>query len=988
MFSGPPQNRPRLSRARARARARPLTLKFQIGLGSYQLTRKCHAEPERPGRRATEGISCTLPGYNNFMAIRFLPLLFFVVLSLFSSSLSAVCDYVPFHSRSYRASALDVALDGSDLWVATSYGVMLYEAGPNPPIPRAGLAIPGTTNRVRVGTGVVYAASGSSIFVIRKEGRTLRNVRSLDLGATIHDLLFAAPYLYAATGSGVVQVDTIVPDAPRIATRLATTNGQAFSLARLDSTLYAADGDASIEAYSIAFAALPQKIGTVSSLPRSSQVLTTNNRLLVSDGIQTEIFAGSGTSLVRVGTLPTRAVKSVFPSAGDAAFVAGSDRTVRAIDLGNPSNPVTLFQFDLAPSPGTINRIEAMTGIAGRLYVAAGDIGLATFNTDGFGPPFPVRTYSESGLRSPIAVGSMVVAAGETGFRLFSVTSDGSLLSLGTWDTQQRSTAQDSEGTLLVTSSGRSVTLWDLSQQPPRQVSTVMLRATVRSAVLVDRTAVVLLDDKSVWKADLSQTAGTITQQTVAGAPTFLARSGTSVVLGEVSNEDGKTTLRYFGSADLAAEPRVVTLDGAATSGVALAGSTAAVITFRGISLIDFGAAIPAVRSLPSSASVIPRDLAFQNDTLFVLGPTSIQVWNTAQGVMQRTFDLGGDLTALAQRPIGGSILLAGESGLSSVQFQSATRLPSLVATYPNPNAFWKKLVVADSLLMLTDGRSIEVLRISDGRAPALLRRITPPSQIVDVTAVASTIYTLNVNRTVTGFQVDGSSAGEIRIDESPDVVPLGMRNVAGALWVSFTRGCATGACERRTIILDPRSGTLVQTTSFGGELKDFSQDGGRIVALFDAPAELRIFSVTNPFSPSMTGSRPAEGNPVSVAWSTAQRAVYALGEKLYVYDETSLTKSGELLGTYQSDPTGRVTYVDQKVRIHGGCAVVAGRSYSPQIFSITGPAAWTPLSTPLVPAAVKSIHIEGTTVYLLTDYSLEVWSTNPRPDIRRRAVR
>jgi len=922
------------------------------------------------------------------MPIRSLSLVLIVLLSLHGSSLSAVCDYVPVQSRPYRASALDLALEGNDLWVATSYGVMLYDAGQNPPIPRASIAIPGTTNRVRTGTGVVYAASGTSVHVLRKEGRIIRNVRSLDLGATINDLLFFAPFLYAATMTGVVQIDVFVPDGPRIANRLSTTTGQAFSLARLESTLYAADGDGSLEAYSIAFPALPQKIGTVSSLLRSSQILTTNNRLFASDGIQTEIFSGSGTSLIRVGTLPTRAVRAAFPSAGDAAFVAASDRTLRAIDLANPANPVILFQFDIPPSPGTINRIESITGLAGRLYVAAGDIGLVTFNTDGFHPPFPVRTYSESGLRSPIAAGSMVVAAGETGLRLFSVGSDGSLLSLGTWDTQRRSTAQDSEGTLLLTSSGSSVTLWDLAQQPPRQLSTATLRSPVRSAVLVDRTAVVLLEDRSVWKADLSLAAGTVVQQAVGGSPSFMARSGTSVVLAEVSNEDGRTTLRYYGSADLSAEPRVASLDGAATSGVVLSGTTAAVITFRGISLIDFAAAVPAVRTLPGSASVIPRDLSFQNDTLFVLSATSLQVWNVTQGVLQRSIELGGNLTAVAQRTIGGAILLAGESGLSSVLFQASTRLPSLVQTYPNPNFFFKKLAVADSQLMLTDGRAIEVFGISDGRAPVLQYRVTAPNQIVDVTALGSTVYTLNVNRTVTGLRRDGSVAGEIRIDESPDAVPLAMRNVAGALWVSFSRGCSSGACERRTIILDPRSGALVQTTSFAGELKDFSQAGTRVVALFDVPAEIRIFSVANPFSPSVTGSRPAEGNPVSVALSTEQRTVYALGDKLYAYDEASLSKTGELLGTFQTDPTGRVAYVDQKVRISGGCALVVGRSYSPQLYSVTGPATWAPVPTPPVPAAGKSFHIEGTTIYLLTDYSLEVWSTNPRLDIRRRAVR
>jgi len=922
------------------------------------------------------------------MANRSLSPVLVLVLSLFSPNLIAVCDFVPFHSRPYRYSALDLALDGTDLWVASSYGVMLYDAAVNPPLPRASIAIPGTTNRVRAGVGVVYAASGSQVYVLAKNGRNIRNVRSLDLGATINDLLFAAPYLYAATSSGIVQVDSFVPDAPRIATRLATTAGRAFSLARLETTLYAADGDASIEAYSISFPALPQKIGTVTSLLRSSQVLTTNNRLLVSDGIQTEIFAGSGTNLIRVGTLPTRAVRSAFPSAGDTSFVAGSDRTLRAIDLANPADPVTLFQFDIPPSAGTINRIESITGVAGRLYVAAGDIGLVTFSTDGFHQPFPVRTYSEQGLRSPLAAGSMVAAAGETGLRLFSIGSDGSLLSLATWDTQRRSTTQDMEGTSLLTSSGSSLTLWDLSQQPPRQLSTATLRGPVRGAVLVDRTAVVLLEDRTVWKADMTQATGSLVQQPVPGSPGSLARSGTSVVFGSVSDEDGGTTLRYYGSADLAADPRIATLEGAATSGVALSGSTAAVITFRGISLIDFAASTPAITTIPSSASVIPRDFAFQNETLFVLGPGSLQVWNVTQGALVRTFDLGSDSTSLAQRPIGGSILLAGESGLSSVQFQAVTRLPSVVPTYPNPNAFFRKLAVAGSLLMLTDGRSIELFRISDGRAPSFVHRITPPGQIVDVTAAGGTIYTLNVNRTVTGFRTDGTAADEIRIDESTDAVPLAMRNVEGALWVSFSRGCGTGACEWKTIILDPRSGNLVQTTSFGGELKDFSHAGTRVAALFDQPGEIRILSVTNPFNPTVTGSRSSEGNPVSIAWSAGQHAIYALGDKLYVYDESSLARTGELLGTYQSDPSGRVAYLDQKVRISGGCALVAGRAYSPQLFSVTGPATWTPTATPPVPAAAKTFHIEGTTVYLLTDYSLEVWSTNPVPGRRARAIR
>ena len=107
---------------------------------------------------------------------------------LLISSAFPQCNVSPVFSTQFRSTFNDLALDGNDLWTATSYGLSLYDRGVDPPAFVASVAVPGTTRVVRVANGFAYAGSGNAIVVVQRNGRALKIVRSVDAGAQVNDL--------------------------------------------------------------------------------------------------------------------------------------------------------------------------------------------------------------------------------------------------------------------------------------------------------------------------------------------------------------------------------------------------------------------------------------------------------------------------------------------------------------------------------------------------------------------------------------------------------------------------------------------------------------------------------------------------------------------------------------------------------------------------------------------------------------------------------
>src|SRR5215210_3714591 len=184
--------------------------------------------------------------------VAILSLLFPLSSFLFSlSPATAQCSWTPRLSIPFRTTALDVSVDGPYLWLATGYGVQLLQ---NDGTRMAGsVALPGATRVVRSdGRGTAYAGSGSRLHVLRGGANGVSVVRSVDAGGAINDILISGSYLFVATSNGLAHFDVIDPANPiRTSVVLSTSSPNVTSLAAAGTRLYAADGDTSLEVYTI-----------------------------------------------------------------------------------------------------------------------------------------------------------------------------------------------------------------------------------------------------------------------------------------------------------------------------------------------------------------------------------------------------------------------------------------------------------------------------------------------------------------------------------------------------------------------------------------------------------------------------------------------------------------------------------------------------------------------------------------------------------------
>lgn len=905
---------------------------------------------------------------------------------LLVSRLSAQCGYSNGYSGEFRASYLDLAIDGNDLWTATGYGLQLFDRSVDPPALVASIAIPGTTRVVRVVNGIAYAASGAKIYAIRRSNRTLAIAGAVDAGATVNDLLATPLDLYAATSAGLLQYDLLNPASPsRTSAAMLTSSANVTSLALSGSTLYAADGDNSVEIFSITIASLPQHTGTVASLPRSLIVRSATNRLYVSDGLSTDVFVVSGESYSKTSNANIGANAFATLASDNIAFMAGTDRRVHAIDWTTPASPVELFATDVTPSGGNINRPAAFAVAGGRLYVAGGDAGLETFDIASFLAPFAVRSYggppttSTAWVRLPSGDVRLYASRADGGIEEFTKSGSGYLTASRQWDTRTH-TLWGGENGFLLSSTGSLLTYWTLASTSPTLVSSATFPAAITGAALSGSNALVILADQSVWSADLSRNPATTSKfaATIGGistSATSIARSGSGVVLERV-RDDGSTDLVYFASADLSTLPRTVNLPGASVTGVSLAGSVAAVFTYSGITLYDFAAGTATV--LPQSNTALARQLVLTGPRVFELTDSSLVVWDAALKNVVRTMPLPAEGGSLSIDSIAG---IATGTGVMTAAFDSSLQLPALLAVQ-NPNTYYRKVLAAGDRLYLFDGRAVDVYSTAVGLAPHYVSSIRQQG-LVDFAVNATRIFTLSSSGAVGAWTRDAVALAQTTLSEGSNVQSLAIATGGDAVWVAIARGCLSGACEKKTIVFDGTS--LARTASLDGAVVDATTSAGRTWAIFDLPAEVRLYNTGNdPLHPSLLSSVAASGSRTPVSLAMSNGSLYVLGDRLYVYPAADLTQHTENLAAYQSDPGGAFAYVDQRIRIDGACTWITGRSFSPQLFQTSQ---WSGAASIDVPAPVRSVAQPPGRIYLLTDDSLEVLATDQgAPAPRRRA--
>ena len=882
------------------------------------------------------------------------------------------CTFTPVRSVQFRSSALDLSIDGNDLWLATSYGVSLYDRSVDPPKLVASTAVPGITRIVRAQNRIAYAGSGSSIVVIQRSGaHSLQITRSVDAGGAITDMVATPVDLYVASTAGLAQYDLLNPTNPaKASATFATSQPAVSSLALINSTLYAADGDSTISAFDISIPALPQNAGSLSAPTGINFIRANNGKLYASSGaIATYVFTGTGGSMANVGS-GAFGTASLAPLFGDVAFMAGPDRRLHAVDFTVAGQPVEIFRTDLPPTNGTTNRIAALATANNRLYVAAGDIGLITFDTTGFDRPFPIHAYSTGSTTSILSLSDFVyVTPASGGITEFTQLTNGGTTRARSWDGSHADTVWDGTPGLILSSSGFSMTLWTTISATPQPVaSPAVFRAPVTSAAVSGSTAFAVLSDRSLWSADFSASTPVPKQITIADlSPSAIARSGSSFVVEDL-RDDGTTKLAYFATSDFTQTPKTASVPGVAITGVTLSGSTAALLTFQGITLVNFASGSTTV--LPQSIS-IARSLVLDGTTLYELTDTSLLVWDTQKQTVVKQYTVPGDPIALDVAPSSTVADIATGQGLATVATAATTHVPASIGA-SNSNAYYKRVNAGASRIDLFDGRNDDIYN-------STLRFINSLRGVTDVATNDNGVYTVSNGLVITSYTADGIPRGSFTID-STGARALAIRTVGDAVWVSVESGCP--ACMQTTYVFDPRTG-VSQTATMTGGVVDVVASGNRAHVITSQPDEVRVVNISDPFHPSTIISAAAPQSAISIAY--ANGTVYVLGDKLTSWAESTLTPIAEILGSYVPDPTGVVTSADQRVRIDGNCAVVVGRAFAPQLFTINSPSSWSAPTTFPMPSATRSIATEPGVLHFLTDHSLETWSTKPLPKPPRR---
>jgi len=880
--------------------------------------------------------------------VKAVPLSLLVLLSL-SFNAAADCNVSPRYSGQFRATVHDVSVDADFVWTATGYGAQLLQASAQGPVLLDAVALEGSTRVLAAGAnGLAYAGSGSKIIVLRRSGTQIEIVRRVDAGAVINDILVTPTHLFVATRSGIAHFDLIDPTRPnRTSANLITSRPNVTSLAFARNTVYAADGDATVEMFNVSVPSLPQRTGSLDVLPRAGAVhATADGFVFVSDdfGQNTDVFSGT----TRLSRVPYGATSFAATTLG-AFFVAGNDRTVRAIELSDPSKPAELFERQLAPTGGTANAVFDLARSGNTLYVAAGDAGLLTLDITSLAPPFPLLSYGSGATTSALIIdGSTPKAYFATSGGTITETSL-ELATLRTSNAGSATTIHDSRGSDLLISNGSTASLFSFSGTTFQAA----FRADVKQAVILTDTIVALLADGSVWT--VRTTAGsTPTQVDVGGAfISYLARSASTYALAE-GLDDGTTVIHIP-----SASKRFI-VEGVVTGGLALNATHAAFFTFRGINLVDVNSG--AVTVLPGSTGFIPRQFQFAGNDLLVLGDRNLAVWNVATRTLTRTHALPAN--AVGMHAASNRAAIATDEGMISLAY--AAKLPDLV-TEPAVNRYYSKVVTGRDRLYLFGDDGVDIFSTLPGLAPRFVTSVDEPG-LIDIAATQEMLFTLAGDGAVTAYSHAGTRVASTFVTLGEDSRPDAIFTAGDAVWVTLSHGCQSGVCRKNTIVVDPASLNPVATIE--GGVVDLSVSGTTAYAIFDLPGDLAAFDIRKPLQPTMTAHVTAPPNATSIALSGD--TVYVLGDAGYLYTP-GLVAKGEFLPA--------ATTTTQQVIAAGDCPIVIGRSENPQLIG----------AAPLieVPSPVRSMAVQGDRVYVLTEHSIEVWTrSTPAPATRRRSAR
>ncbi len=861
------------------------------------------------------------------------------------------CSWTPRASAQFRTTALDVAVQDGFIWLATGYGVTLIDAS-TLRVADA-VAIPGNARSIYTDPrGVAYAGSGSRLYVLTRNGSNLTVVRSVDAGGTVNDITGAGSYLFVATTNGLAHFDALEATNPlRAPFMLPTTSPNVTSVAATTTKLYAADGDFSVDIFTITIPAIAQRTGELTSLSRAAAVHAVGDLVFVSDaaGQNTEVFNGP----TRVAQLPV-GTNAFAAFANGVHFTAGLDFTLRAVDFNSTATVKEVYEHSLSPVGGTDFVIHEIARAGNKLYLAAGDNGLAVYDVGTLTSPYPIAAYRTSVTTSTVLSGDRAWFADAAGTITETkiATSGVSIATERTWTGGMF--VHDFDGTNLLTSNGNSTTIWSLSGTPTA-TQTSTFGSTVIAARLHGSDVVAILSSGFVW------TGGATPQQLALPKMTYLDRAGTTWTFAEIRG--ASTVLHYFPTADFAATPAQYTVQGT-TTGLSMNGARIAVYTFSGLQVLGIDGSVLSSAQVP----LIPLKFTFSGNDVLVFGDRSLYVYEDGKTLV-RVHDLPANVIGVDAG--GGVATVATTEGMMAVSYLGAAQPPPVI---PYRSRFYTKVAAAGERAYLFDKDGIDVFSTSSGDLPRYVTTISAAG-VVDIAATPAGLFTLSANATVTAYSPQGVSLRQMSINEGIDTQPLAIDAAGTAVWVSISKGCLTGGCQNKTLVVDPA--TMTVTATMDGAVVDVVTASNRAYALFELPNEVRTINIANPLQPTQIVAIVAPNRATSVSAHTGR--VLVTGDRLYEYTESSMQLKGTYLPAISPDKA-------QQLRVDGNCLVIAARGMNPETYN-----AATLIPAPPqfdVPSPVRGVALLPGKLLLLTSHSLEVWPSTAPENPKRRPMR
>jgi hypothetical protein len=884
-------------------------------------------------------------------------------------------------SHDFRHPALDLALIDGNLWIASGYGVTLHSTE-IPPRPLAKMALTGTTTTVTANGDRAWIRSGRDLISASWDGRSIVVEQSIPFDDPVHDMASSNGYLYLATSSGVVQIDPDFPDSRRT---LSTSSGVAVSLVADQKTLWAADGDDTIEVYTIEHPSLPQQIGTIeTTVAGPTRVWVSGDLVFVSNGRQTEILAGPRPPSQSLATVPFGAASFALTSGG-VAFMAGQDTTVRALDFSVPGGPpAVLFEERIPPSTGPFNRISAIAAASGRVFVAAGDVGLHAWDTSAFRPPFPLVKTPLPRVDSLASVTeSLVVTSGSSDFpRVYQTSASGGLTEHARWESHTGARVRDASAERVLLSAGSSVRI--VSPSSGALVREQSMGAAVVSAVLTGNEVWAVLGDRTLRKLDLDDPQSVPEIVTPEGAePTFIDRSAdrTRLAVGSIRN-DGTTTIHLIDPAAPGSPPSM-TVEGAATSGAALTPDAVAIATFRGLSLLLIEEGSETIT--PLGAGIVPLDLAAAGDEILVLASAAIQRRRAGDGALIEEIPIHSPGLAASATPSGSRALIGATDAIYRLDLETTSRSPVSIAA-PSSSRYFTEMAVSNGVLHLLERDVVESIPIVSGTLSNLMRSTVIEGGAVGIAPVNAGFCALDTRGSVRCFDGAARPLASGSIPALDDVSFLRIHGLGDTVWVSLLEGCFSGSCRKRTAIARLTGGSLPVVAEIEGEVVDLYSDGDRLAVVTELPRELRIYSLAEgSAAPSLLASRPIDHEVAAVALDLSRQSVYLLGMRLGVFDSGSLEPSAELLEPFT--PSAGLSLRDQKLFLNGSRALIIGRSELPMLFELESGPSWVERGAIPLPSIARRAGMWDDFVIILTSHSIEILGPGDPPS-RRRPVR